>query len=211
LPGQEIESKIIDYIKQNGGTTKNKVADYMSKKEISSYVTTLKAIDRLKSKNIVEDRKEGNSFHRLFINNKNDFNKIDEHLTKIENLLDEMREPVRRVVTIPYASRNYSRAVDFKIKYEAFFSTMLQALLWHTADRIHSERDSHVLFNRIVKLMLKLRDQFSNAPYFNVTLGSYHWHFEDEISLTVKKLGVKGKLIKDLKILREDLEQKVLS
>lgn len=158
--------KIINYIKENPGTTENKVVLYMDEKSLCSRLTTLKEIDSLVSREIIEDRKEGNSFHRLHANNQNEFNRIDLEITEIETIMDEMDEPLRKLSQISMRENELAdRAnlrVNFHYPYRDSVGTILQILLLWTSTKIRSKNYSQILYTRIMKLMLKLTLQTFN-------------------------------------------------
>ena len=85
---QDIEKEIRKYIQENAGTTENKVVDHITKKKMSSRMITLHVIGSLRQGEIIQDRQEGNSFHRLYVNDVSTFSKIEKELEKIERFID---------------------------------------------------------------------------------------------------------------------------
>jgi hypothetical protein len=205
-----IESEIREYIREHDGTTINRVADHMTRNGICSYVTTLNKVNNLIDKRIVEDRKEGNSFHRLYINDKNDFNIIDNQLNEIENALNLMDKPIRKIISQRFGTRAQDETFEFREKYDSFFTGMLRILLEYTAYKIRSEKHSQMLYDRIVKLILKLDSQFRRSDR-NAFVYHNFYGFEEDLNDYLKKLGVDAKLIGSLTTLSKNFKQILFS
>jgi len=91
------EVEIIKFIKQNPGSTANQVVKYMDKNG-SSKIATLKKIDDLiEGKRIRDEQDKPNGFHKLFYDDNNDFDAINNQLTKIEKIVDVMDKPLRKI------------------------------------------------------------------------------------------------------------------
>lgn len=167
MPSSKSESEICDYVKKNPGTTENKVATYMDEKGISSRMTTLKIIEDLKKRGIILDRQEGNSFHRLYINDKNEFNRIQNELSEIENIIDDMHG--YKQATNEYIENaqfgdshdagNAGFLQSYMHIYEPPIRTMLQILLSRTNNIIHSEKDRQVLYAKFIELIAKVDNE----------------------------------------------------
>lgn len=166
MTSHEIELEILKYIEKNPGTTENKIAMYMDEKKMCSRMTTLKTIEDLKSnqRGLIVDRQEGNSFHRLHINDKNEFNRIQKELLEIESIIDATHE--YKYVVNEYIenaqfgnSRDAGNAGFLRSQmhiYEPPIKTMLQFLLTRTNNIIHSEKDKQALYAKFIKLITKV-------------------------------------------------------
>ena len=77
------------------------------------------------------------------------------------------------------------------------------ALLVRTAHGIQSERESQMLFRKIVELLLKFDNQFSEFDYYDFTSdGNF---FEEYHHPAVKNIGVDDKSVNDLRQLNYDI------
>ena len=78
---------ILDFIKNNPESTENQVVKAMEanpEPNRCSKMTTLRKLDELIEKGEIRDLKEEKSgFHKLYVNENNDFNRINEQLTQI--------------------------------------------------------------------------------------------------------------------------------
>ena len=70
------DEAICNYIKKHPGTTKHKIAEYMGEVPYCSRITSDKITDNLIQDRKIIDRKRGNSFHRLYINENDTYNNI---------------------------------------------------------------------------------------------------------------------------------------
>ena len=89
LSGPETKA-IVAYIKNNPGTTTDKVVKNLRDEYVCSRLTTIKRIDRLINLGIIKDRRRGKYFHSLYINELFDFRSIGNHF--LTNSLDEVRK-----------------------------------------------------------------------------------------------------------------------
>lgn len=165
-----IIKEIINYIKDNPGSTQNMVSKYMDEtRTLCSRLTTLKTINDLISKDVIEDRKEGNRFHSLYLNDRNEFNRIDREISEIDSIIKEMDKPMDRLFQISTTDLKKDQFSDkanlhlyFHYPYRDSVSTILQLLLLWTSTKIKSRSYSQLLYASIIKLMLKLTLQTFN-------------------------------------------------
>ena len=160
MRSEEIELEIVNFIEKNPGKTINKVAQRMSEKGISSRMTTLKKIDDLKSKErgIIEDRKEGNSFHRLHINDQNEFKRIDNELSEIEMNVLRMRDNFIKFQELYHEKKHSPRQYDnlqvfLEVQVE-LMDLFLHTLLLQINNNVKFETDKQLLYAKIIKLMV---------------------------------------------------------
>jgi hypothetical protein len=156
--------KILEYIKNNSGQTENQIVNAMHKKKICSKVTTLKKIDELIEKNELKDLlNEGESgFHKYIINNENEFNLINDKLLEIENFMSEVYEKFLNQFKQDFTPRpaGIVLAVEEIAKFNSIieysFHGIVLFLLQDIFSKIESEMDKQVLYDRVIRLMLKL-------------------------------------------------------
>jgi hypothetical protein len=158
--------KILGYVKEHPGTTKNDVIKYMDEKG-SSIMTTHGLIADLISDKILTVKKDkpNSNTHHLFINDENSFNKIDKELSEIErciNLADDFMYDEK------YKKENSRSYMKFFSKFWTlhlnYNHMMLQELLFRANKIIHSENYSKLLTKRIVELMIRLDRQNLDFP-----------------------------------------------
>ncbi len=134
------------------------------KNRLCSRVTTLNLVDGLIEEGRIEDRKEGNSFHQLYYGDKNEFNLIDKDLDEIENIVNMMDE---NLLKIDDKSNNIDKKLltapgpfsDLAFFYLESMYTILRHLLVITQDKVSSNKDSHLLYTKIIRLLLKVNKQ----------------------------------------------------
>jgi predicted transcriptional regulator len=88
IEGTEAEH-IIEYVKKNPGTTREKVAKQLQKEKICSRLTTLKVIERLLTIGMLIDQRKGRYFHSLYYNKDYDFS--EQGIKLLGELLDEIK------------------------------------------------------------------------------------------------------------------------
>jgi len=89
---------ILEFISDNEGTTgttEYKVEKFMSQNHYCARDTTKRLIynNLIPNKRVV-DKKIGNSFHRLFVNRQNEFNKLIADMNKLEKALNNLNNTV---------------------------------------------------------------------------------------------------------------------
>jgi predicted transcriptional regulator len=212
LNDEEIEDEICKYIRAHPGTTINKVADHLTKNKKLSYVTTYKKVKLLIKVGIIEDRKEGNSFHRLFVDEKNDFNRIDKQLIETEKFLNNMGEVIRKIDLESIDSPDLDDSATFVQKYDYLLSKTLGILLANTT-LIKSEKHRQILYNRIAMLMFKLDIQMKRndlGPFSTYRAYEVEELFIGPLKSYLEKKGVYAKSHKNLITLFETFRQNIL-
>ena len=181
--GDKREVEIIKFIKENPGSSTNQVVKYMDKNG-SSKITTIKKInDLIEGKRIRDEHDKPNGFHKLFYDDNNDFDLINEQLTKIEKIVDIMDKPLKKIQRlvedqkkellrlttdkVPVEQRRkvvseelYSLQIDYQFTYLHMIDIMFHVLSIHIDERIHSDKDLQILYTKIIKLMRKVSKQF---------------------------------------------------
>lgn len=154
------DDEILKYIKANPKATKADVIRYMTNRGIGSTVTThRRIIDFISEKKLLVLKDKPNSqIHHLIINNKNNYNLINEQLLEIEAHVDEMNESMdnmRKLGDNDLKSELSSSISNQNIKIEL----MLRFLLVKTHETIRSEKEAQFFNARIAKLILRLDSQ----------------------------------------------------
>ena len=218
------EVKILKFIKQNPGSTTNQVVKYMDKNG-SSKITTLKKIDDLiDGKRLRDEHDKPNGFHKLFYDNNNDFDLINNQLTKIEKTIDVMDKPLRKIQRlledqqkelsrltnekVPLERRRkfvseelYSLQIDYQFTYLHMIDIMFHVLSLRIDERIHSDKDLQILYAKIIKLMRKVSKQFPrNAKFTLDGIIDYLGEFtsKKDIRIYAQKHNININLISDV-------------
>jgi predicted transcriptional regulator len=89
LSGPETKA-IMEYIRNNPGTTIDKVAKHLKAEKVCSRLTTLKRIQRLINLQIIKDRRKGKYFHSLYISENFDFRYVGNHF--LTNTVNEVKQ-----------------------------------------------------------------------------------------------------------------------
>jgi hypothetical protein len=134
-----------NYIKNNPGTNENQVKIDLAKRGICSELTTRRKIKDLLELGIIEDRKERNGFHQLYLCDRSEYNRIDKILDSMwlfGNMLDD------------------PRVFRFSAECYEMVDLMLSILLYQTNNRNLSKNDSMILSREIVNLALKFKLQY---------------------------------------------------
>jgi hypothetical protein len=185
------EIEIIKFIKQNPGRTTNQVVKYMDKNG-SSKITTIKKIDELiEGKRIKDILDKPNGFHKLFYDDNNDFDAINNQLTKIEKTIYVMDKPLKKIQRlledqqkellrltnekVPLEKRRkfvseelYSLQIDYQFTYLHMIDIMFHVLSIQIDEKIHSDKDLQILYTKIIKLMRKVSKQFPRNAKFTL-------------------------------------------
>jgi hypothetical protein len=218
------EVKILKFIKQNPGSTTNQVVKYMDKNG-SSKITTLKKIDDLiDGKRLRDEHDKPNGFHKLFYDDNNDFDLINNQLTKIEKTIDVMDKPLRKIQRlledqqkelsrltnekVPLERRRkfvseelYSLQIDYQFTYLHMIDIMFHVLSLRIDERIHSDKDLQILYAKIIKLMRKVSKQFPrNAKFTLDGIIDYLGEFtsKKDIRIYAQKHNININLISDV-------------
>jgi hypothetical protein len=88
------ESIIVQYLKQNPGTSKQSVINELTTNENGSRVTVLKAIKRLESYAVISARKDkkNSSFYKLYLNENSVFLSVYSELEELKNAFSNLIE-----------------------------------------------------------------------------------------------------------------------
>lgn len=218
------EVKILKFIKQNPGSTTNQVVKYMDKNG-SSKITTLRKIDDLiDGKRLRDEHDKPNGFHKLFYEDNNDFDLINNQLTKIEKTVDVMDKPLRKIQRlledqqkelsrltnekVPLERRRkfvseelYSLQIDYQFTYLHMIDIMFHVLSLRIDERIHSDKDLQILYAKIIKLMRKVSKQFPrNAKFTLDGIIDYLGEFtsKKDIRIYAQKHNININLISDV-------------
>ena len=183
MSGDRREVEIIKFIKENPGSSTNQLVKYMDKNG-SSKITTIKKInDLIEGKRIRDEHDKPNGFHKLFYDDNNDFDLINEQLTKIEKIVEIMDKPLKKIQRlvedqqkellrlttekVPVKQRRkvvseelYSLQIDYQFTYLHMIDIMFHVLSLHIDEKIHSDKDFQILYTKIIKLMRKVSKQF---------------------------------------------------
>ena len=218
------EVEIIKFIKQNPGSTTNQVVKYMDKNG-SSKITTLKTInDLIEGKRVRDEHDKPNGFHKLFYDDNNDFDLINNQLTKIEKIVDIMDKPLKKIQRLledqqkellrltdqkvsPEQRRKfvseelYSLQIDYQFTYLHMIDIMFHVLSLHIDERINSDKDLQILYTKIIKLMRKVSKQFPrNAKVTLDGIINYLGEFisKKDIRVYAQKHNININLINDV-------------
>ena len=156
------ERAIRDYLLEYPEKNENQVVKEMMIRGICSRITTLKTIDNMLERGILEDIKvKKNSLSRLVVRNTNEFTNLSQRLQNIEKTMTKMDKRMRRfnqfLATKNPAAASYK--ASFVIPYVNTINTMLCVLQARVKESISSKEDSITLSNRIIDLMMKLSKQ----------------------------------------------------
>jgi hypothetical protein len=140
------------------------------------------------------DKKIGNSFHKLYINNSDKFNIISQQLSEIDNLIQAMEEPTRQY-SLHRSGKENQRTLQFFWGYQAQVNQILRVLLMMSNQLIGTEKDSQAIYTRIVNLMLALERQFWHPDHRGLTEIFKYFHYEKEPVSQLRKMGVNAELV----------------
>jgi len=199
--------RIREYISKNPGTTEHKVAEYMAENHYCARDTTHNLIyDTLIPNGKVIDKKIGNSRHKLYINDEDEFNIISQQLSGIENLIQSMDGPMRKFTMLslmePPGALRY-----FGFGYQAQIHRILTILLIRTSELELEEKESQVLYTRIVKLLVKLEMQTWRPKSLTQIFKHFHYESIDKPTPELKKMGIDDKLVDNLVTVIENFKK----
>lgn len=121
--------------------------------------------DLIKNELVIKKPDKNNSqIHHLYINDENEFNRINKELSEIENIIDEVHAHISITSSFidnaQVAPPPYPGIADFLREhmyiYKPPIKTMLQFLLVRTNNNIHSEKDKQVLHARIIESVVNV-------------------------------------------------------
>jgi hypothetical protein len=172
------ERVIRNYILEHPGVTANTVATYMVNQGLLSKVPTLKRIKGLITRGIIDDRKKGNSFHRLYVTDKTQFNTIYREVLEVSAIMEDMLELSERyqhlakVKVIPTTTAGTDpgvnpRFISLEFDSKAYVDTvsaMLRILLvWTHISKIN-DADKNLLYQKITNAFIRLNREPYNLP-----------------------------------------------
>lgn len=230
---EDRRKKIIEYVNANSKCTKTEVIKDMEKKGIGSIKTIHPIIIDLLNEGIllVLKNRPNSQIHRLIINNENEFNKIYNCLTDLESLISKMD---KNASIMRHNQEHFDEHGDVYIddphtaepglirefeKLKAYFidayheatDTILRKLLYRVKEKIHNEKDSQILYMKILELLNKLSTQFSNLNIDRlnqITNDKLRRVKPSEYSV---RLGVNTNIVKDIIATIENFKNQFLS
>ena len=218
------EVEIIKFIKQNPGSTTNQVVKYMGRNGSSKNSTLKKINDLIEGKRIRDEHVKLNRFHKLFYNDNNDFDLINNQLTKIEKIIDVMDKPLRKIQRLiedqqrellrltdekvslkqrrKFISEElYGLQIDYQFTYLHMIDIMFHVLSLRIDERIHTDMDLQILYTKMIRLMRKVSKQFPrNAKFTLDGIISYLSEFtsKKDIKVYAQKHNININLINEV-------------
>ena len=178
---------ILRFIKNSPNCTENQVVKAMdAEPKGCSKMTTLRKLDELIEKQEISDllNKGERGFHRFIINEHNIFNKIYATLSEIESLINKMDDNTENMKNHDEFFKEYADIYmndphqflyeiglyhefeklksNFTEAYHEAVNAILHKLLSIVNEEILIEKDSQILYMKILDLLNKLSAQFSN-------------------------------------------------
>lgn len=175
-----------EYISQNEGTTEYRIAKFMVENNICARETTHNVIynDLIPAGKVV-DRKKGNSFHKLYINNKNEFNKI------VCNM-DRLFEAIKRVnsfVDADLVKKNRLLRGMIELAQRVFYNA-IASLACSIDANIKSTDDREILYISLVNILVAssgLNRKTSNFFYDDLETTIDELHIQNKTAIMDKK------------------------
>jgi len=159
----EHHKAILDFIKGSPECTQNQVVKAMDEQRVCSKMTTLRKLDELKQRGeIIDSLKDGQSgFHLYYINNKSNFSQINEKLLRIETIIDRMNNILRSTSRADRNPEFLKADVFFMDLIYDLFDRVLHLILRLTTENISSEKDSKILYNKIIQVLTKVHSDYT--------------------------------------------------
>ena len=222
---------ILEFIKNNPECTENQVVRAMdvAQPKVCSKMTTLRKLDELVEKQEISDllKKGESGFHKFIINENNEFNKINSSLTEIDSLIDKMANTGEKIgeaseTFILRATSEHSEFmnmswfnINFTWPFHNGLNLMLHKLLGRIGLKIHSEKDSQILYNKIIGVLDKLYSEFP-SPFradLRKTLDEYTSDKLEKAksSPMIERLDIDTNLIDDVKHVMENFNTQFLN
>jgi hypothetical protein len=204
----------------------NDVVKAMKEKGQCSRMTTLKEIEELKERQILEDvRAKPNNFSCLVARDENEYTRIYQEITKIKAVIDTMDKPIEKLFlqraewgtnsSTEEATRGapglQNLQIQIESKYRQSYSLMLQFLWYRTNDIIQSEKDKQTLHTMIVNLMMKMNRQFWHPRQLNEIFKFFTFDPGILKPTLSKKMGITKELIEKLNATQEDFVRRFLN
>ena len=183
--------KILDYIFKNSldkdpKITKSSIMKNLKdSRPMTTYQITIELLKEGKLKMVKPKDKPYSQTDYLIINEDNEFNKFYNYLVEINVLINKMNDNVKNsrreyieekssheefiahMVATPYTKLDKWPMIEelhsnFTLAYYEAINLILQSLLYTINNEIHSEKDSQILYTKILDLLNKLTLQFSD-------------------------------------------------
>lgn len=138
-------SAVLNYIKHHPGRNENEIKIALAKDGICSELTTRRKIKRLLELERIEDRKIGNGFHRFYISDRNEYNRIAE-------ILDDLWM-FGQMLGNPNVSQFVARCSEL-------LDLMLLLLLYQINNGNLSKNDFTIFSRSIINLALNLKLEY---------------------------------------------------
>jgi hypothetical protein len=156
---------------------------------MTTHKTTTELIDEGKIKPVKPKDKPDSKIDYLVIDEENEFNKIYNTLSEIENIMNIIFEPIRKyseIHPLDQSKIDFDLANAFQILLEDYHGTFIQAfpiliqeLLTRTNNKIDHEKDKQILNSRILQLQQKFigiigREEYTTSQklgFFMARLG----------------------------------------
>lgn len=176
-------------IKKDGKATKNDVVRYMDSKAVpenfrTSRVTTFGIIEEFElSKQIKVSRgKRRGQSHNLIFNDYSSFNIIDKELSEINQLIESIDEPVRKIHKLKktdISDTDFEPYSNLLLHYSSIVITMLQFWLGRINTLIRDDTITLQFYTRVIELIQKL-----NLQCYNMTSPRqyYEYYLKDKLS-----------------------------
>ena len=170
------ESIIVQYLKQNPGTSKQSVINELTTNEKGSRVTVLKAIKRLESYAVISARrdKKNSSFYKLYLNENSVFLSVYSELEELKNAFFNLIEKLGDTPITPtntntagdpfYNNTNATRYYDLLFIYQHILGVYLtySVLKWpnKVKDKLILNKIHAVMFYRMIEIQNKVSEVF---------------------------------------------------
>jgi len=148
-----------------GKATKSEVAKFMQNGAPEnlrlSRDTVMKVIDNMENIIISKGERRGQG-HRLRIEDKHEFNQMNDQLLKIENFMNNTYEKFLHQFNQDLSERPAGTVLGLEevVKFISFieysFHGIVLFVMQDIFNKIVSEKDKQVLYNRVIQLMLRL-------------------------------------------------------
>ena len=222
----ENQQAIRRWVLDNPRKKDNDVVKAMKENGQCSRITTLKEIEELKERQILEDvRAKPNNFSCLVARDENEYTRIYQEIIKIKIVIDAMDEPIEKLFlqraewgtnsSTEEATRGAPVLQNLQIQIESKYRQSYGLILWFLWDRtnsvIQSEKDKQTLHTLIVNLMMKMNKQFWHPRQLN-EIFKFFTYDPGLLKLSLsKKMGINKQLIEKLNTTQEDFVKHFLN
>jgi hypothetical protein len=201
-----------------GKATKSEVAKFMQNEAPEnlrlSRDTVMKVIDTMENIIISKGERRGQG-HRLRIEDKREFNQINNQLLKIENFMNETYEKFLNQFNRDLSERPAGTVLGLEevVKFISFieysFHGIVLFVLQDIFNKIVSEKDKQVLYNRVIQLMLKLShlSRKGRVEFFSKQIKQVEKFIEShDFELIYYHYGISNNSLKKLISIMENLK-----